>query len=261
SEATELAFAAASLVAYAKALAEAGFSMHAAFEGIVLGLAIDADPFASIVKLRAARALWARIADACGVDAPARIEARSSQRMLTRAEPWTNLIRLTSAGFAGATGGADTIVLGAFTDALGLPAAPARRLARSTQLILMEEANLGAVADPAAGCGYVEALTGELADAAWARFGAIEAAGGVARALSSGLISTWVAEGLATLEARLASGEQRVLGVTDFVPGEGGGVELELAPEGSLAGPEFRLEGPDSACPPLAAIRLEDLAP
>ncbi|HRD28742.1 MAG TPA: methylmalonyl-CoA mutase family protein, partial [Caulobacter sp.] len=94
--------------------------MEDAFGRIALGVSIDGEYFTGVAKVRAVRALWARITGACGVAIPARIEARSSRRMLTALDPWTNLIRLTAAGFAAAVGGANTIVLGAFTDALGL---------------------------------------------------------------------------------------------------------------------------------------------
>ncbi len=184
--ASELAFALGAALAYAKALVRAGLSMESALDGIVLGLAVDADPLISIAKLRAARRVWTRLSAACGAPTRAVIEARSSDRMLTRADPWTNLVRLTAAGFAGAVGGADALILGAFTDALG-PATPfARRMARNTQLILMEEAHLGAVADPAAGAGGVEDLSDQIARAAWIQFNAIEAAGGIVAALRDG---------------------------------------------------------------------------
>ena len=181
-EALELGFAAASTVAYAKALARAGFSMDQAFERIGLGLAVDGDYFVSMAKLRAARVVWNRIAGACGASAPARIEARTSGRMIARKDPWTNMLRLTEAGFAAAIGGADAVILGNFTDAIGLPTAFARRQSRNTQLVLMDEAHLGRVADPAGGAWFLETLTDELARAAWTKFQAIEAAGGLADA-------------------------------------------------------------------------------
>ena len=184
-EALELAFAAASAVAYARALAQAGLPITDAFARITLSLAADADYFLAIAKLRAARAVWARIATACGADPTARIEARSSRRMLTAKDAWTNMIRLTAAGFGAAVGGADTVLLGNFTDAIGLPTEFARRESRNAQLVLMEEAHIGRVADPAAGSGYVEALTDEFARAAWAIFQEIEGQGGLAAALSA----------------------------------------------------------------------------
>ncbi|HEY3799756.1 MAG TPA: methylmalonyl-CoA mutase family protein [Caulobacteraceae bacterium] len=260
-EAAELAFAAAAGVAYAKALVRAGAPMADALAGVVLGVSLDADVIWGVAKLRAARRVWARIADACGANPAARIEARSSRRMLTRADAWTNMIRLTAAAFAGAVGGADALVLGAFTDALGPPTAFARRQARNAQLVLREEAHLGRVVDPAAGSGALEALTEELAAAAWVKFQAIEAAGGAVKALEAGLVAGWAAEGRAELARRLADKDLRLLGVTDF-PGDGGRA-ADVAPTSVVtpaSAPPARLPGPDSHCPVLTPIRLEDLA-
>ncbi len=259
-EALELGLAAASALAYAKALTRAGLAMRDAWERIVLGLSIDADPFLSIAKLRAARQIWARMIEACSADAEALIEARSSSRMLTRADPWTNMIRLTAAAFAGAVGGADAVMLGAFTDALGPPTAFARRQSRNIQLVLAEEANLGRVIDPGAGSGYLEALTDELARAGWASFQAIEAAGGIVKALETGLIADQVAAQRAEVALRLARRETKLVGVTDFAAEDLKAAEV-AAPVGHAASaPSSRLPGPDSRCPPLTPIRLEDLA-
>lgn len=252
-EAGELAFMLASALAYAKALVRAGASMDQAFVGIHLGLSADADYFATIAKLRAARVIWGQLTKACGVSAPARIEARSSQRMLAVQDPWTNMLRLTSAGFGAAVGGADAVVLGAFTDAIGLPTAFARRQSRNAQLVLMEEAHLGRVADPAAGSGYVEALTDEMARAAWAQFQAIEAQGGLIAALASGHVAAQVA---AVREARDAAGAPKIVGVTAFPPTQDAPVEVERPKPVAVEAPSPRLPGPDGRCPPLAPIRI-----
>jgi methylmalonyl-CoA mutase len=252
-EAGELAFMLASALAYAKALIRAGASMEQAFAGIHLGLSADADYFASIAKFRAARVLWAQLASACGVSAPARIEARSSQRMLAVQDPWTNMLRLTSAGFGAAVGGADAVVLGAFTDAIGLATAFARRQSRNAQLVLMEEAHLGRVADPAAGSGYIEALTDEMARAAWAQFQAIEAQGGLIAALASGHVAGQVT---AVREARDAAGAPKIVGVTAFPPTQDAPVEVERPKPVGVEAPSTRLPGPDGRCPPLAPIRI-----
>ncbi len=257
----ELAFATASAVAYAKALVAAGLTVGEAFSRIVLGFAAEAQPLTAISKLRAARLLWARVVQACGApELVARIEARSSARMLTRADRWTNLIRLTSAGFGAAVGGADAIVLGAFTDALGAPDAFALRMARNTQLILMDEAHLGAVADPSGGAWAVEALTADLAINAWDAFVAIEKAGGAAAALAGGLLAEHVANGRAALEADLAARTLRLIGVTDFKAAD----ETVPAPAADAEGPELPApapaDGPDTVCIPLSPIRLEALA-
>jgi methylmalonyl-CoA mutase len=259
-EAAELAFAIAAALAYAKALTRAGLSIDDAFGRIGLGLAADADYFLGVAKLRAARRLWARLTGACGVATEAAIEARSSGRMLTRADPWTNMIRLTAAAFAAATGGADAIVLGAFTDALGAPTTFARRQSRNIQLVLAEEAYLGRVVDPAGGAGYLETLTDELARAAWDRFQAIEAAGGVVRALEGGVIAEAVEETRNELKARLGGKQARLLGVTDFPASEGRDAAVETSRPAAVEAPDPRLPGPDSRCAPLTAIRLEDLA-
>lgn len=259
SPAWELAFAAAAAVAYAKGLVGAGLTIGDAFARISIGVTVDAEPLAGIAKLRAARVLWARITQACGVSAPARIEARSSGRMLTRADRWTNLVRLTSAGFAAAVGGADAIVLGAFTDAIGLPDPVGLRMARNTQLILMEEAHLGRVADPAGGSWAMETQTAELARAAWSAFVAIEAAGGLATALNRGLVAQAVDRSRAALKAALADRSLRVIGVTDFVGGDPAPGVTTPPPGPTANRPDTRQPGADSLCPPLTAIRLEEM--
>jgi methylmalonyl-CoA mutase len=259
-EAAELALALAAALAYAKALVRAGLSTDDAFARITLGLSVDADYFVSIAKLRAARRTWTRLAEACGTAAPARIEARSSGRMLTAADPWTNMVRLTAAAFAGAVGGADAVLLGAFTDALGPPTAFARRQSRNIQLVLQEEASLGRVIDPAGGSGFLEALTEEVARAAWSAFQDIEAAGGVVRALESGHVAERVARSRAALAAGLADRSVRILGVTDF-PIEGGrDAEVAQFQPRAADAPSPHLPGPDGRCPALTAIRLEALA-
>ena len=117
----------------------------------------------------------------------------------------------------------------------------------------MEEAHLGRVADPAAGSGYVEALTDEMARAAWTQFQAIEAAGGIVAALGQGLIAQAVADANA---AREAAGPPKIVGVTAFPPTQDAPVEVEPAERHRAEAPPARLPGPDSRCPPLVPIRL-----
>ncbi|AVQ04495.1 methylmalonyl-CoA mutase [Caulobacter segnis] len=254
----ELAAMTAAALAYAKALTRSGLSTQEAFDRIVLGVSLDGEYFTGVAKLRAAKALWARLTEACGVSVPARIEARSSRRMLAKADAWTNLLRLTSAGFAGAVGGADAIVLDAFTDAIGLPTAFARRQARNTQLVLMEESNLGRVADPAGGSWYLDSLTDQLARAAWNNFQAIEAAGGIIKALESGFVASSVAKTRMAQEAAFADKTRKILGVTVFPNADDKPPEVE-APDPAafaVAGPDVRLPGPDSKCAALTPIRF-----
>ena len=121
---------------------------------IYFRLAADADQFLTIAKFRALRKLWARVEEACGLaPRPAFVAAETAWRMMTRRDPYVNILRTTIAVFAAGLGGADAITVLPFTAALGLPDAFARRIARNTQLILLEESNLAKVADPAAGSG------------------------------------------------------------------------------------------------------------
>lgn len=254
----ELALMTASALAYAKALVRSGLSMEEAFGRIVLGVSLDGEYFTGVAKVRAARALWARLTQACGVSVAATIEARSSDRMLTTKDAWTNLLRLTSAGFAGAVGGADVVVLGTFTDAIGLPTTFARRQARNTQLVLMEESHLGRVADPAGGSWYLDSLTDQIARAAWTSFQAIETAGGIVRALEAGLIADAVAVSRAPQEAAFADKSRKILGVTVFPNAEDKAAEVETVDSSAYAveGPDPRLPGPNSTCPALTPIRF-----
>lgn len=254
----ELALMAASALAYARALVRAGLPIDEAFRRITLGVSLDGEYFTGIAKVRAARALWSRITQACGVDVPAVVEVRSSNRMLTKADAWTNLLRLTSAGVAGALGGADAIVLGAFTDAIGLPTAVGRRQARNTQLVLMEESHLGRVADPAGGAWYLDTLTDEIARAAWTGFQAIEAAGGVIKALEAGLVADAVNATREAQAAAYADKSRKILGVTVFPNAQDKAPEVAVVDLAAfaVAGPDPRLPGPDSTCPPLPSIRF-----
>ena len=252
----ELAVMTASALAYTKALVRSGLSMDEAFGRIVLGVSLDGEYFTGVAKVRAAKAMWARLTEACGVTIAPTIEVRSSRRMLAKADAWTNLLRLTSAGFAGAVGGADTILLDAFTDAIGLPTAFARRQARNTQLVLMEESNLGRVADPAGGAWYLDSLTDQLARAAWGGFQAIEAAGGIIKALESGLVADAVAKSRASQEAAFADKSRKILGVTVFPNADDKTPEVETPEAIAVAGPDVRLPGPDSHCPALTPVRF-----
>lgn len=261
-EALELAYALSAAVTYAKALVRAGATVDEAFAQIALSLSANAEYFTVIAKLRAARVLWAKVSAASGADGarPAKIEVRSSFRMLSKLDPWTNLLRLASASFAAGVGGADAIVLSPFTEALGLPGPLARRQARNIQLVLMEESQLGRVADPAGGTWFIETLTDQIARAAWSKFQAIEAAGGVIEALSAGLIQSQVAASAATEAQRVTDGARQILGVTKFRNPDLGAIEIDTADPAAFAvtGPEIKKPGPDSSCAPLKPQRLAE---
>jgi methylmalonyl-CoA mutase len=170
-EAQELALALASALSSLRALESAGVSLEEARGLISFRLAADADQFLTLAKFRALRRLFARIEIACGLTPkPIHIHAETAWRMMTRRDPYVNLLRTTTAAFAAGIGGADRISVLPFTQALGLPDGFARRLARNTQLVLLEEAHLGRVEDAGAGAGSIETLTDALASAAWTLF-------------------------------------------------------------------------------------------
>jgi methylmalonyl-CoA mutase len=161
--------------------------------------------------------LWARIETACGLaPKPAFVAAETAWRMLTQRDPYVNMLRATMATFAAGLAGADAITVLPHTLALGLPDAFARRVARNTQLVLLEESNLAKVSDPAAGSGGIESLTNALCEAAWALFQDIEKAGGVFAALEQNLIQRKVAATRAAREANIARRKEELTGATAF---------------------------------------------
>jgi methylmalonyl-CoA mutase len=184
---------------------------------IAFRLVADADQFLTMAKFRALRLLWARIEDACGFAArPAYVTAQTAWRTMAARDPYVNMLRATVAVTAAGFGGADSIAVLPYTAALGLPDPFARRIARNTALILIEESNLAKVADPAAGSGAIEALTQEIGAAAWGLFQAIERAGGAAAALERGLIQNWVAAVRREREQAAARGFEALTGTTTF---------------------------------------------
>ena len=184
---------------------------------IYFRLAADADQFLTIAKFRALRKLWARVEQACGLaPVPAYVAAETAWRMMTRRDPYVNILRSTVAVVAAGLGGADAITVLPFTAALGLPDGFARRIARNTQLILLEESNLAKVSDPAAGSGGIEDLTQQLCAAAWSLFQEIEKAGGAAAALEQGLIQSKVAATRAEREKNVARRRDALTGTSEF---------------------------------------------
>jgi methylmalonyl-CoA mutase len=217
SEAQELAFAIAAAVDCLRALVAAGIPLDAARSMIYFRLAADDDQFLTIAKFRSVRKLWARIEQACKlVPKPTIVAAETAWRMMTRHDPYVNMLRTTIAVAAAGLGGADNIAALPHTAAIGLPDAFARRVARNTQLILLEESNLFRVADPAAGSGAIEDLTSKLCAAAWAQFQEIETAGGAWAALEKGLVQKNVAAVRAERQKAAARRKDAMTGTSDY---------------------------------------------
>ncbi len=230
-EAQELAYVIAVAVTYLRALEAHGVALDDARRMIFFRLTADADQLLTIAKFRALRMLWARVEESCGLPPePAFVTAETAWRMMTRNDPQVNILRSTIATFAAAIGGADAITVLPFTIACGLPDAFARRIARNTQLILTEEAGVARVADPTAGTGWSEQLTGDLCAAAWALFQEIEAIGGAPAALEQGLIQSKIATARAERERAIATRRDALVGANEFPDlGEAQVVVLDVA--------------------------------
>jgi methylmalonyl-CoA mutase len=217
SEAQELAFALAQAVAYLRAMEAGGIELEAARAAISFRLSADADQFLTIAKFRALRLLWARVEQACALEPkPAFIAAETAWRMLTQRDAYVNMLRATMAVFSAGLGGADSVTVLPHTLALGLPDPFARRVARNTQLVLLEESNLAKVSDPAAGSGGIETLTRQLCETAWQFFRDIEKAGGVFAALQQNLVQRKVAAARAARQANIARRKEALTGASVF---------------------------------------------
>ncbi|MFI6097363.1 methylmalonyl-CoA mutase family protein [Lentzea sp. NPDC051213] len=214
SDTEELGASLALAVSYLRALTDAGLGVAQAFAQLEFRYAATADQFLTIAKLRAARRLWARVAEVSGADVPQVQHAVTSSAMMTRRDPWVNMLRTTVATLAAGLGGADSVTVQPFDAAIGVPDEFARRVARNTQNLLLEESHLGEVIDPAAGSWYVEKLTDDLATRAWAWFQEIERAGGLPAARS--LVADRIAQTWEKRSARLANRSDPITGVSEF---------------------------------------------
>jgi methylmalonyl-CoA mutase len=217
SEAQELAAVLATGVATLRALEMSGHTLEAARDALSFLLVADADEFLTVAKFRALRRLWAQVEQAAGLaPKPIRLHAETAWRMTTRRDPWVNILRTTVAAFSAGLGGADAVTVLPFTAALGLPDAFARRVARNTQLILLDEANLWRVADPAAGAGGFEALTDALCAKAWTLFREIEREGGIVESLVRGALQERIAAVRAERGKAVASRKEPITGTSEF---------------------------------------------
>ncbi|WP_375480123.1 methylmalonyl-CoA mutase family protein [uncultured Jatrophihabitans sp.] len=232
SDAQELGIATAVGVAYLRALVDGGagdaagagrddsrYDVDAALGALEFRWTVNAEQFPSIAKLRAARRVWDRVAELSGAsaDRPGQLQhAVTSPAMLTRRDPWVNMLRTTIACFAAAVGGADAITVAPFDSAIGVSDDFARRIARNTSAVLHDESSLARVVDPAGGSYFVESLTEELADKAWDVFTSIERAGGALAALDGGVLGDLLR---ATRERRATDVARRrapITGVSEF---------------------------------------------
>ncbi|KRB78191.1 methylmalonyl-CoA mutase [Nocardioides sp. Root190] len=175
SDAQELGWSLAAGVAYLRWLTDHGLSIDDAAGQVDFRYAATDEQFPTIAKLRAARVLWARVLEISGATATGqRQHATTSRPMLSKYDPYVNMLRGTVAAFAAGVGGADAVTVLPFDSANGRPDAFGRRIARNVNHLLIDESHVAAVADPAGGAYAVEKLTADLAAAGWAEFLALE---------------------------------------------------------------------------------------
>ena len=214
-EAQELGAMLASAAAHLRLFEDARQALVYAAPHIGFAVSVDQDQFLSMAKVRALRKLWARTLELCSIPpATAAIHAETSYRMMTAADPETNILRSTIACFAAATGGADSLSILPHTIANGLPTGFARRIARNAQIVMAEESHIGFVADPSSGSGGVEALTDALCEKAWDEFRMIESEGGILRSLKEGHVQRRIAAARDERAQQYRDGKRAILGTT-----------------------------------------------
>ncbi|EGD56158.1 methylmalonyl-CoA mutase family protein [Gordonia neofelifaecis] len=219
----ELGFAVAAAVAHIRDLVAAGATTASALGQVTFAVSVDDDQFAGVAKLRALRAVWARVAEVLGEpEAGAAVtHAVTDLAMLTQRDPWVNMLRSTVAAFGAGVGGADQVTVLGYDAALpeserSSSASFSHRIARNTQLLLLEESNLGRVLDPAGGSWFVESLTADLSAAAWDVFTEVERRGGYQSALADGWVGEQIAESLAARDVKVAHRTAPLTGVSEF---------------------------------------------
>ena len=211
----ELGWMLAELTEGLRALEAAGMDAAEALTKITMTTSADVDFFATLAKIRAARVLFANIAEA--VDAPdtsPQIHAETSLRAFSDLDPWVNILRATSAAMGAGIAGVDMLTVAPCSATGATDNALTRRIARNTQVILQEESHIGHVADAAGGSWYVESLTQQFVDSAWVEFQKIEAAGGLSAAADT--INAALAEARAAFDAAVDKRAMPLVGVSEF---------------------------------------------
>ena len=216
----ELAFTIADGAEYVRAALARGLDVDAFAGRLSFFFGIGMNFFMEVAKLRAARLLWHRVMTGFGAkderSKMLRTHCQTSGVSLTEQDPYNNVIRTTLEALAAVLGGTQSLHTNAFDEAIALPTETSARIARNTQLILAEESGVTKVVDPLGGSYYVEALTRELADKAWAIIERVEAEGGMARAVAHGWPKAMIEEASAARAARVDTGAETVVGVNKY---------------------------------------------
>lgn len=234
----ELAYAIATGIEYVRALVDAGADVDTAFGSLIFRVSTTTDQFATIARLRALRGLWSRVGEVLGVTEQKRgaiQHAVTSLRDITRDDAYVNILRGTIACFAAAAGGAEIQTVLPFDTVAGLPNEMSRRVARNTQIVLAEESNVGRVNDPAGGSWFVESLTRQLSEKAWALVQELDVKG-FAAAVADGTVKAQLDELNAARATLLATRKIPITGVSMFPNYTESQVERKLRPEAPQLG-------------------------
>ncbi|HYJ82550.1 MAG TPA: methylmalonyl-CoA mutase family protein, partial [Allosphingosinicella sp.] len=216
----ELAYTLADGMEYVRVARAKGLDVDAFAPRLSFFFGIGMNFFMEIAKLRAARTLWYRIMDGFGAKNPKslmlRTHCQTSGVLLTEQDPYNNIVRTTVEAMAAVLGGTQSLHTNSFDEAIALPTDFSARIARNTQLILAEESGITHVADPLGGSYFIESLTKELADKAWALIEEVEAMGGMTAAVAEGLPKRRIEEAAAARAARADRGEDVIVGVNRY---------------------------------------------
>ncbi|MGV3455966.1 methylmalonyl-CoA mutase [Sphingomonas sp.] len=216
----ELAFTIADGMEYVKYGVASGLDIDKFAGRLSFFFAIGMNFFMEVAKLRAARVLWHRVMTQLGAkderSKMLRTHCQTSGVSLTEQDPYNNVIRTTIEAMAAMLGGTQSLHTNALDEAIALPTDFSARIARNTQLVIQEETGMTNVVDPLGGSYYVEALTQELVDKAWAIIERVEAEGGMAKAVAAGWPKAMIEEAAAAAAARIDRGEQVIVGVNKY---------------------------------------------
>jgi methylmalonyl-CoA mutase len=216
----ELAFTIADGKEYVKRAMAAGLDIDAFAGRLSFFFGIGMNFFMEVAKLRAARTLWWRVMDGLGAKKERskmlRTHCQTSGVSLQEQDPYNNVIRTTIEAMAATLGGTQSLHTNALDEAIALPTDFSARIARNTQIVLAEESGITRVVDPLGGSYYVEALTQQLVDEAWALIEEVDGLGGMTKAVESGMPKQRIEEAAAAKQARIDKGEDVIVGVNKY---------------------------------------------
>ncbi len=216
----ELAYTLADGLEYLRAGIAAGLDIDGFAPRLSFFWAIGMNFFMEVAKMRAARAIWARLVGELGAKNPKSLSLRTHSQTsgwsLTAQDPFNNVARTCIEAMAATQGHTQSLHTNALDEAVALPTDFSARIARNTQLLLQQESGTTAIIDPWGGSYFVEKLTHDLAQRAWQHIEEVEAAGGMAKAIEAGIPKMRIEEAAARTQARIDSGTQAVLGINTY---------------------------------------------